>query len=450
LDGPLRVAIAGRVKAGKSTLLNALVGASVAATDASECTRVVTTYRDGLAYEVSAARRDGGTVALPFRRDGGGLDIDLDGQEVRELERIDVVWPSRSLRELTLIDTPGLASLQDETSLRTRDFLAFGDSRPSDADAVIYLLSHLHRRDTDFLGSFLDRSVVASSPVNAVVVLSRADEIGAARVDAMASSGRIAARYERDPELRTLCSAVIPVAGLLAATAQTLREDEVAALRTLANGAASDVDRMLLAVGTFLAPAASDLAVELRFRLLDRLGLFGVRLAVDRLRRGPATAPELVRLLLEASGFDRLRRLLLEHFVPQAQVLKARSALLGLRAVARDLGAAGGRLAAEIERVEAGAIEFSLLRALHLVRVGDVALSDDDITAFERVARTVDDPATRLGVAEATSADQLRVAAIAEVQRWRTRASAPLAERAAVEVCETAARACEALYLELA
>ena len=45
-DEPLRVAIAGKVKAGKSTLLNALVGEEIAPTDAGECTRVVTWYLD--------------------------------------------------------------------------------------------------------------------------------------------------------------------------------------------------------------------------------------------------------------------------------------------------------------------------------------------------------------------------------------------------------------------
>ena len=48
LGEPLRVAVAGRVKAGKSTLVNALLGRRVAATDVGECTKVVAWYRYGL------------------------------------------------------------------------------------------------------------------------------------------------------------------------------------------------------------------------------------------------------------------------------------------------------------------------------------------------------------------------------------------------------------------
>ena len=53
LGEPLRVAIAGRVKAGKSTLLNALVGQELAPTDAGESTRIVTWYRNGVTYRAT-------------------------------------------------------------------------------------------------------------------------------------------------------------------------------------------------------------------------------------------------------------------------------------------------------------------------------------------------------------------------------------------------------------
>jgi predicted GTPase len=49
LDEPLRVAIAGRLKAGKSTLVNALIGRRVAPTEVGECTRIVTQFRYGTA-----------------------------------------------------------------------------------------------------------------------------------------------------------------------------------------------------------------------------------------------------------------------------------------------------------------------------------------------------------------------------------------------------------------
>jgi hypothetical protein len=92
LQGPLRVAIAGKVKAGKSTLLNALVGERVAPTDASECTRVVTWYRNSYMYRVTAVPYEGPPTELRFRRTEQALEVDLGDRRAEELRYLDVEW----------------------------------------------------------------------------------------------------------------------------------------------------------------------------------------------------------------------------------------------------------------------------------------------------------------------------------------------------------------------
>jgi hypothetical protein len=109
LDGPLRVAIAGKVKAGKSTLLNGLVGELIAPTDAGECTKVVTWYRDGPTPSVVSYPDDGPPEPLPVHRSADGLVVRLRNVPAERLRKLVVDWPSQSLRDMTLIDTPGIA-----------------------------------------------------------------------------------------------------------------------------------------------------------------------------------------------------------------------------------------------------------------------------------------------------------------------------------------------------
>jgi hypothetical protein len=311
-------------------------------------------------------------------------------------------------------------------------------------------MRHLHRSDVDFLDAFMDRSVAAASPVNAVAVLSRADEIGAGRLDAMTSAGRIADRYATDDKVRVLCSHVVPIAGLLAETGLTLREEEVAALRLLAATPAPELERMLLSADQFMDLHVSELTVEQRGELLGRLGMFGVRLALEELAKGATTAAALGPVLVQYSGLERLRGLIGEHFLPRARTLQARSGLVALRGIARDLAgrdpAAADRIERSVEQIEASAIEFARLRAGHLVSTGTARFPEADRVELERLFLGAG-PAAALGLDANPSADAVRSAAQGAVQRWRTKATNPLADRTVVEVCEIAARSAEALYV---
>ena len=451
LDEPLRIAVAGRLKAGKSTLLNALVGERLAATDAGECTRIVTWFREGQGYEVAAVAPDGTRHELAFSRDGGRLVLDLSTRDPATVDRLDVRWPSPVLARLTLIDTPGLASTDDEVSQRTMAALS-PDGRPGDADVVVYLMRHLHRRDADFLAGFADRSFSEASPVTAVAVLSRADEIGGGRPDAMTSAARIAARYASDDVVRARCLTVVPVAGLLAETGQTITEAELATLRTLASTDVPLDDLVLSAERIVKREVVGTTEVERR-TVVERLGVYGVRLAVGAIRDGSVTtASELSARLLAASGLDALRRVILRDFLPRARLIKAGTVLQGLQDLVPRLAEAAPsqaeQLAGAVEAVVAGAHELDELRLLHDLRTGAVAFSEIEAAEVERLTAPAAAPDVRLGVDGAGRDAQLD-AARAGIERWRSRGSGPLVGTEVRAACDVVVRSYEAIHRAL-
>ncbi|GAA3341380.1 50S ribosome-binding GTPase [Amorphoplanes nipponensis] len=436
LDEPLRVALAGKVKAGKSTLLNALVGESLAPTDAGECTRVVTWYADGPAYAVTAHLAGGGTRSLPFDRTGGAVRITLD-RPAEQVDHLEVRVPSARLRRHTLIDTPGIASLSTEVSLRTTAFLDADADRPAQTDAVIYLLRHLHAGDVRFLESFHGDDLASGTPVNTVGVLSRADEIGGARLDAMDAAARVAARYAADDRLRRLCPVVVPVAGLLGAAGATLREDEYGTLAAVAAQPMADVVELLLTADRFAGSGPG------RREVLGRLGLFGVRLAVRLIReRQVHDSADLAAALTAHSGIDRLREVFAAQFVGRSEVLKARSAL----AVLDEFLEPGSPPAAEAERIRASAHEFVELRLLHLLRSGRLPGPPDQLAEMDRLLGGAGGAAyLRLGLSAGAAPEQIAAAAREALARWQRLAEHPFSARELRTAARAVTRSCEGL-----
>ena len=429
---PLRVAVAGRLKSGKSTLVNALLGRVVAATDVGECTRVVTVFRYGFPERAVVEPREGPPQDFPLTLDGRvPEDLPVDAARTRA---VTVFLTDDRLRSLILIDTPGLASTREAYVAATRELLAIdGASRTAinSADALVFLLSDTVRED--------DRSVINafrelfgatnSSAVNAVGVLGRADTVCLDDPDPLAGAARLAVRH-RDL-LRPLVSTVLPVVGLWAESARSggLTEHDAGVLRVIASLPRPYREQLLLSGRLFAAapqksgagapggpavPAAAD-----RLRLLRHLGLLGVRRCLEWLDAGERTATGLAARLEAGSGVRALEAEGLGALVRRRDVLKADAALRALERI----GGHGGRQASVLrEEVEALRLHPSMHRLVVLpvieqVATGAVQLPRELVLDMERVA-TGEQVTDQLGLASHAPAEVVVSAAAPGAARW--------------------------------
>ncbi len=451
LDTPLQLAVAGRIKSGKSTLVNALIGRRVAPTDVGECTRLVTRFQYGTVDRIEVVFGDGRRSTLPFAPDGGipaDLGIDLAG-----VSHIEAYLTSALLADITVIDTPGLGSMDAASVSRTEALLGAagvradtGEAAPegtssldpvsrfavAGAEAVVYVFTQSVRADdTLVLAAFTAATASRDAgPVNALAVLNKADTVVADSVQGAGGSiheaARILARSQAEL-LRPRVADVLPVIGLLAETAETgaFTAGDAEALRAL-----TGIEPALFAAMTM----AGDLFTEMdapvdratRLRLLQLLDLYGISEAVQILRAEPAiSAGELRRRLLDASGFGELRRRLGEVFRSRADGIKASAALASMAALAASSGDWAERQrvhdAIEVLLQRPEAHQLRLLEALTLVSTGAVEMPPDLSAEILRVGGSVR-PEDQLGL-PAASAEQLQAQALARAGWWRSFAS---------------------------
>ena len=88
-------------------------------------------------------------------------------------------------------------------------------------DAVVFLLRTLNAADIALLKQIGELVGGSAGALGVIGVASRADEIGAGRLDAMMSANDVAKRFTTELDRTGICQAVVPVSGLLALTART-------------------------------------------------------------------------------------------------------------------------------------------------------------------------------------------------------------------------------------
>jgi len=227
-EGPLRIAIAGPSRSGRSTLLNAIVGDEIAPVGSA-----FTWYQDSRIPQAVHYRSDGTVRELPVSRAGGGLRCEVPIDPGPD-DEIVVNWPSRVLRPAVLIDTPG-ADPAGTVLDRVR----------TEADAILYATPHLTDRDLRALWPDPVHEVAGCPAVETIVVLSRADEVTGGRIDALTAARLTARRTDREVAVRGLCQTVIAVSGLIGYAGRRLGEAEYQALATLAEQRRPELDEHL-------------------------------------------------------------------------------------------------------------------------------------------------------------------------------------------------------------
>lgn len=437
LDEPVRVAVTGRVNAGKSTIVNALLRQRIAATDVSECTKHVTWFRYGVPERVDVVMVDGTRRPVRLRADGRlpdrlGLDVrsqlGIDGDTA--IDHLEVHLSNESLATMTLIDTPGIASVDDDASAATRELLALDRSSrtaASQADVLVFVVGgSLQRDDTEFLRSFHRLfGALSSSPFSTITVLNKVDQIIQESSDPVRDAGDLCDRLSR--QLRATVAGVLPLNGLLAETSLTgaLTQSDLDDLRRAAAADPAQVERALMSVDRYVRSEVLSADPERRAHLLEVLDLTGTRLALESIRQGTIATSATIDGLRGRSGVNTLIRFLDERVVRHADALKAAAAIAGIAQVAYRAGKFEQRVLLDL--VDGLQIAPSLHRVRELTVLQRMASGDVtfDAAADREIHRLFADGTLeeRLGLGTNAARGEVVATTSARARHWKARAN---------------------------
>jgi GTPase SAR1 family protein len=181
----MRIAVVGRIKAGKSTAMNALLGETLVATGTVEATFNINWLKYGPQPALMVHYKDSNHPPEPKSpQELAALTLRSEDPEtlkfLHSIKYIEVFHPNSILQSLDLIDTPGLASSYEADSENTQEFLKLHgeeltrttEAQVSEADAILYLFSHssLAESDQKIIELFQGPSVGRATPLNAIGV----------------------------------------------------------------------------------------------------------------------------------------------------------------------------------------------------------------------------------------------------------------------------------------
>ena len=442
IQEPMRLAIVGMIKAGKSTMMNALLQDTVVSTGTTETTFNVNWFKFGESAKLLVHYKD--QVRVPEERTMAELAKltcrnEADREFLMSIRHIEVIYPNALLKMVEVIDTPGIASQYKDDADNTLQLLGLTEKdleertakEASKADAIIYLFSKsLSETDAALVECFAGPVRGKSNPINAMGVLNKVDQYYFSGMnDPLAKGHEIAERLMKQPAVRSIFYDIVPVCGQLAWGSRTMSDVEWDTINSLNNLTPDRFRRICDNAERFNkeypdAPPSSE-----RRKVLDRIGLYGVHLAYELGNSGIRERQVLCDLLYEKSGMPKLDQIVLSHFGYRANLIKAFS---GIARIQHEYFAHKSRplparaipslemIYSQTNRILDTESDLMELKILKLFFEGEVQLREQEISMLLEITGEKGKlPWQRLGMEADTAEEELKQQAEKRINYWR-------------------------------
>jgi len=343
---PLRVAVAGYMKAGKSTLLNGIMQRKALCTGNLICTYTPTWFKYAPEESLALVFKDGTIqkgLSLSELERWTSIEYRTENPRMNDVEYLILYYPSELLKRIELIDTPGLFSPEEEDSKRTIQLLGLGgleetqalnSLQVSKADAVIYAFSaNFKENDLHALDSF------TTTPINAIGVFTKLDQ---SYWDSMEHpedpAQRMAPVIQRNAaELKDRLYCILPVTGIVAEGYSAMTPECWNALISIAREPEEALSAALISAARFVRTSLGSTTPQQRTELIQIFGAYGIYCAAQGIRSG-LNREQLGPYLYRRSGIEALVEKLESHFGTRSFIIKTEAAL--------------GRIEAKLHKIE--------------------------------------------------------------------------------------------------
>jgi len=341
-DVPIKVAIVGKIKAGKSTFVNCLLGENIVTTGVSENTFNVTILKYDTFAHATVHYKNGEPLNISLddlpkyiQRDAEHLDI------LKSIDKVEIFYPNEILKTIEIIDTPGFASVYEVDSENTSRYLIEKSNEvtkyhSSNCDAALYFFRlGMSAYDKETITDIGLNSFGKSPRLNTLGVFTRIDESWHIESNPfpLIKSREIATNaMEKFVELQSLLYDIVPVSSIIALGSQTLEDEDFDILRTMSTYEL-DFEWIIGNKKRFFSLESPKFPVDpaLRQKVLSKLDLYGVWLSVRYIIENPECClSDLKEFLLSQSGFDVLKARIIDHFGNRSYLLKIRNDLHNL------------------------------------------------------------------------------------------------------------------------